>query len=332
MPTKIKYKNFFALKELCQDVLHEYSEQIDGYPYDEEKLNALYSTDWYSGFEKEFNKNVVNTTDNVALQRYFNEIYYNGVIYFCVRFKNLARYYEFKKGFKDRTELVKDDLFLIIYNHYYYSLSLLAETIRMKGIELNINLKPHFSITIDDYNISSRYMELYNHQNNLEEELNQQPSQPEKVVGIQQSKKGQSYQPQEIFENQSLQPENKHQKVQAKQPLKNKSLIDFFKEDKKKLAEEVILPYIKENYKKAKGKELAVLWIALLKIQYVDPIRHGDKKKIFFALHDFLEGDLGRQEWFSNELKNQEHPQNGEVKKVEKKINEIVQDFKKTKK
>lgn len=163
----IKYRKFDALKETSDEAFHILNSYTRGYPIDNERLVEVYRTDCSTPFMKEFNRIVTNVSDNVALQRYFNEVYYNGVVRQCIAFNNLGRNYEQAKGYANRMDLIRDDYFSKIMG-YRDLFSHIASEIRAKGIEINvIKLKPIHEISWKDYNISGKYMALYKSENTL---------------------------------------------------------------------------------------------------------------------------------------------------------------------
>lgn len=327
----IKYKKFDALIDACRDLFCLLHDKTLGFAIDEEKLIEMYRIEYVGPFLKEFNKNVINTSDDVILHRYLNEVYYNGVVRRYIDFKNLAKEYEHFRKYEDRRDLLRDDYFTKILG-LRDVLSLTASEIRAKGLEFKMaELKPIHQISLDDYNISGRYMKLYDHPKDLEEQQKKELNQPEQAS---EGRKNNINQPEEILSPQSSIPEGdfEYHKDPSKQNFENKCLLEFFKEDKRVLAEEVVLPYLKENYKNAKGTELAIFWLGIVKAGYAEKLQHGDKANLFRELKSFLNGKHGAPEWFSKQLKYQDHLENKEVRKVERKIKEIVQEFEKVKK
>lgn len=79
------------------------------------------------------------------------------------------------------------------------------------------------------------------------------------------------------------------------------SLISYFKEDKREAAEQIILPFLKEDFKDLKGKNLAAAWFGLYKIGFTDHPQYVNKKQLHSALHNFLQGDNGRYVGFNND-------------------------------
>lgn len=300
----VKYKKFDSLKESSSRAFHLLRSKMLGYPIDEDELVEIYRTDYSTPFLKEFNKVITNTSDPVIIQRYLNEVYYNGVVRECIVFNNLGRSYEEYRNYKDRMDLVKDSYFTKIMG-YSDSFSIMASQIRAKALELKIiDLKPISSISWKDFNISGRYIPLYDIQEDLSLSVRHPGLKPIEPA------------PKDPLPTKPI-PEDETLKnlQEVKKSFSEDDFIDaFFKEEFKKAAKDKILPYLKENYKNAKGKELAMFWNALLKLGYVEKIRHGDKKKIFNGLDLFVEGEHGAPTFFSNELNNQDHKHIDELK------------------
>ena len=80
------------------------------------------------------------------------------------------------------------------------------------------------------------------------------------------------------------------------------ALLVYFKEDKREIAKEKILPFLKENFRNLKGKGLAAAWFGLyVSGLIIHPRGSGTVKALHTALGDYLEGDNGYYGGFNND-------------------------------
>jgi hypothetical protein len=83
------------------------------------------------------------------------------------------------------------------------------------------------------------------------------------------------------------------------------SILSYFLEEKRAIAEEVILPYLKKDFKNLKGKKLAAAWFGLFKVGMVEHPSTLQSRKLIKslhgALHDYLGGDNGLYPGFNND-------------------------------
>lgn len=79
------------------------------------------------------------------------------------------------------------------------------------------------------------------------------------------------------------------------------ALLVYFREDKREIAKEKILPFLKENFSDLKGKPLAASWYGLYKSGFVNHPENVIVSHLHSALHNYLEGDNGTYGGFNND-------------------------------
>ena len=194
------------------------------------------------------------------------DVYYDKIIWYLLKFRQLS---------KDLEKHPDADLFLISMR-CFESLQRLASDTRSTANKVGIELKPYNEVDLQkDYVLGGNYIG--------------------DVSGAESSFK--------TFQSGKQILGKREKKKLSKAP---KNLLEYFKVDKREIAEKEILPLFKDKCRNAGGLGLAVFWLALEEVEFID--HPYDKEGGFLALFNlivvFLEGENGGYKGFIKQISN----------------------------